>query len=70
MAPLRLKVSGMHCGNCQAKVERALKAIPGTYAVDVDLQNGNVEVFFEGGTGSERFVDAVRSLGYSAEIAA
>ena len=60
----------MHCGNCQAKVERALKAVPGTYAVDVDLQNGNVEVYFQGAATSEKFVEAVRSVGYTAEIAA
>jgi copper chaperone len=70
MSSLHLKVSGMHCGNCQAKVERALKAVPGTYAVDVDLQSGDVQVEFDGRTASDRFLDAVRSVGYSAEIAA
>ena len=29
MSSLHLKISGMHCHNCQAKVERALKAVPG-----------------------------------------
>jgi copper chaperone CopZ len=69
MSTLHLTVSGMHCGNCKAKVERALKAIPGTYAVEVDLQSGKVDVDFDGKTPSDKFVDAVRTVGYSAEVA-
>ncbi len=70
MTKLRLKVSGMHCGNCQAKVEKALKGVAGTYAVGVDLQAGSAEVDFDGKTPADRFVDAVRVAGYRAEIAA
>jgi len=60
----------MHCGNCKTKVERALKAVPGTYAVDVDLQSGDIAVDFDGKTATDKFVDAIRSVGYSAEVLA
>ena len=70
MAVLKLKVSGMHCGNCQAKVERALKAVSGAYAVQVDLQGGSAEVDFDGKESPDRFVQAVRAVGYDAQVAA
>jgi copper chaperone CopZ len=67
---IHMKITGMHCGNCKAKVERVLKAVPGSYAVAVDLEKGEAEVDFDGKTPPERFVEAVRSLGYTAELAA
>jgi Cu+-exporting ATPase len=70
MASLNLKITGMHCGNCTAKVERALQAVPGTYAVEVDLQRGEAQVDFDGKAAPEKFVEAVRSVGYRAEVAA
>ena len=70
MPSLKLKITGMHCGNCKTKVERALKAVPGSYAVLVDLEKGEAEVDFDQRTAPEKFVEAVRSLGYTAELAA
>ena len=67
---LHLKVTGMHCGSCQAKVERALKAVPGTYGVHVDVQSGEAQVDFDGKTPTEKFVEAVKSVGYDARVAA
>ena len=65
---LHLKVSGMHCGSCKAKVERALKAVPGTFAVEVNVLNGDAEVSFDGQTPAEKLVDAVKALGYDARV--
>jgi copper chaperone CopZ len=70
MATLSLKVSGMHCGNCVAKVERALKAVPGAYGATVDLEGGSAEVTFNGQVPPDRFVEAVTSAGYRARVAA
>ena len=70
MSELKMSIAGMHCGNCKAKVERALKAVPGSYAVAVDLEKGEAEVDFDGKTPPEKFFEAVRSLGYTAELAA
>src|SRR2546429_6658604 len=44
MATLKLRVSGMTCGHCQAKVEQALKRANGVYSAVVDLQAGEAEV--------------------------
>jgi copper chaperone CopZ len=68
MASLNLKVSGMHCGNCVSKVERALKSVPGTYGAAVDLEQGTAEVDFDGTAPAEKFIDAIRSAGYRAEV--
>jgi copper chaperone CopZ len=70
MASLKLKITGMHCANCKAKVERALKGVSGTYGVQVDEKSGSAEVDYDGKTPAEEFVEAVRSVGYSAEVAA
>jgi Cu+-exporting ATPase len=70
MALLNLKVAGMHCGNCASKVERALKSVPGTYGAAVDLEHGKAEVDFDGAVAPETFIDAIRSAGYRAEVAA
>jgi len=67
MASVRLSVSGMHCGHCQDRVERALRAVPGVYAAAVDLPGGAAEVDFdERSTGPEQLIDAVRAAGYTA----
>lgn len=41
---LHLKVSGMTCGHCVSAVSRAVRAIPGTENVAVDLDRGEVTV--------------------------
>ena len=35
---MTLKIEGMMCKHCQARVEKALKAVPGVEAVTVDLE--------------------------------
>jgi copper chaperone CopZ len=70
MASLKLRISGMHCGNCKTKVERALKNVPGSYAVMVDLEGGNAEVDYDGKVPPEKFVEAIQSAGYSAQVSA
>ncbi|MBI4503848.1 MAG: heavy-metal-associated domain-containing protein [Gemmatimonadetes bacterium] len=70
MASLKLKVSGMHCGHCTTTVERALKKVSGVYGVSVDLDAGSAEVDFDGKAPAGEFVEAVRAVGYSAEVAA
>jgi len=70
MASIKLDISGMHCGNCKAKIEQALKKVPGSYAVMVDLEGGNAEVEFSGTVPPETFVEAIQSVGYSARVSA
>ena len=71
MASVRLAVTGMHCGNCVTKLEKALKAVPGTFGAAVDLEQGSAEVDFDGAKASpERYVEAVAAAGYRAQVAA
>ena len=70
MASVRLAITGMHCGNCVTKVEKALKGVPGTFGAAVDLQHGGADVDFDGSKATpERYVEAVQSVGYAARVA-
>lgn len=42
-----IKVSGMSCGHCKARVEGALKELAGVDSAAVDLEQGTVEVEFD-----------------------
>ena len=60
-----IKVTGMMCPHCQAHVQKALEAVPGVTAVDVDLAGGKATVT---GGDANACVDAVKAAGYEAEI--
>ena len=47
MANIKLRVTGMTCGHCQAKVEKALKGVTGVYSAVIDLPDGEAEVDFD-----------------------
>lgn len=59
-----LQVEGMHCGGCVASVERALKAVPGVHAVQVELESGRVTVEAESAVAVSSLADAVRATGF------
>jgi copper chaperone len=70
MASLKLRVSGMTCGHCQAKVEKALKTIDGVYSAIVDLPNGEAEIDFNDDTvTTDQLLGAIEGAGYAAKIA-
>ena len=69
MANIKLHVSGMHCGNCQAKVEQALRKIAGVYTVVVDLPDGGAEIDFDDdAVTTGQLVAAVQAAGYGAKL--
>lgn len=69
MANIKLRVTGMTCGHCQAKVEQALKGVSGVYSAIVDLQDGEAEVDFDDDTvTTTQLVSAVERAGYSAKL--
>ena len=69
MANVKLHVSGMHCGNCQAKVEQALRAIAGVYTAVVDLPDGEAEIDFDDDSvTTAQLVAAVQAAGYGAKL--
>ncbi|HEU5261251.1 MAG TPA: cation transporter [Gemmatimonadales bacterium] len=70
MATLKLRVTGMTCGHCQAKVEKALKQTAGVYSAIVDLADGEAEVDFDDdAVTAAQMVAAVEKAGYGARLA-
>jgi len=69
MANVKLKVTGMTCGHCQAKVEQALKGVGGVYSAIVDLRDGEAEVDFnDDAVTTAQLVAAVERVGYTARL--
>jgi copper chaperone len=70
MANVKLRVSGMTCGHCQAKVEKALKGVTGVYSAVVDLPDGEAEVDFDDDSvTTDQLVAAIGRAGYGARLA-
>lgn len=70
MANVKLRVTGMTCGHCQAKVEKALKSVSGVYTAVIDLPDGEAEVDFDDDSvTTEQLIAAVARAGYGAKIA-
>ena len=70
MATLKLRVSGMTCGHCQAKVEQALKRAASVYSAVVDLQAGEAEVDFDDDAATtDQLIAAIERAGYGARVA-
>ena len=67
MTTVVINIEGMMCGHCTARVEKALKAVPGVETVTVDLKPGRATV-----TGSAEvavLVKTVQEAGYKATVA-
>ena len=70
MANVKLRVSGMTCGHCQAKVEKAVKGVVGVYSAVIDLPDGQAEVDFDDDSvTTQQLVAAVAKAGYGAKVA-
>lgn len=70
MANVKLWVTGMTCGHCQAKVEKALKGVSGVYSAVIDLQDGEAEVDFDDDAITPaQLIGAVEQAGYGAKLA-
>jgi copper chaperone len=70
MANVKLRVTGMTCGHCQAKVEKALNGVTGVYTAIVDLPDGEAEVDFDDDSvTTDQLVAAVVKAGYGAKVA-
>src|SRR2546430_16701280 len=69
MATLKLRVSGMTCEHCQAKVAKALQKTAGVYSAIVDLRAGEAEIDFnDDAVTTEQLVTAVELAGYGANL--
>jgi copper chaperone len=70
MANVKLRITGMTCGHCQAKVEKALKSVSGVYSAIVDLPDGEAEVDFDDdAVTTDTLISAVSRAGYGAKLA-
>lgn len=61
---VEMKVEGMSCGHCSARVEEALNALAGVTA-EVDLKKKTAYVTLEGEASDDMLKKAVEDAGYS-----
>jgi Cu+-exporting ATPase len=67
---VNLRIEGMTCGGCVARVEKALQAVPGVAAARVNLTTSSATVdLADPKTRRGDLVSAVRSIGYDAHPA-
>lgn len=67
MEELRVPVKGMACGSCAAKVEGALKTMPGVSSVKVDLKAAEVRMSIDPSvTDAEKVRQRIKQTGYQA----
>ncbi len=64
--PVQFDISGMTCAGCAAKVERAIRAVPGVVDASVNLPLERADVRFAAGADPDLVVRAVADAGYSA----
>jgi Cu+-exporting ATPase len=62
-------VTGMTCAACQARVQRALAAVPGVTDASVNLVTRSAAVHYDPSSVTpQRLIEAVRATGYDAEL--
>jgi copper ion binding protein len=60
-----IKVTGMSCSGCSARVEKALKNVAGVASADVDLKAGQASVEYDPARTNEKdLAKAVKDAGY------
>jgi Cu+-exporting ATPase len=66
---IKLPIEGMTCASCVARVEKALKRVPGVASAEVNLATETATVGLAEGAAPESLVEAVREAGYEARFA-
>jgi Cu+-exporting ATPase len=66
---IKLPIEGMTCASCVARVEKALKRVPGVASAEVNLATETATVGLAEGAAPESLVEAVREAGYEARLA-
>ena len=66
---IKLPIEGMTCASCVARVEKALKRVPGVASAEVNLATETATVSLAAGAAPESLVAAVRGAGYEARLA-
>jgi P-type Cu+ transporter len=65
---IKLPIEGMTCASCVARVEKALKRVPGVASADVNLATETATISLAEGAAPESLVDAVRGAGYESRL--
>lgn len=60
-----IKVDGMHCMHCAARVKKASEAIENVSNADVDLEAGKAAITHENAD-IDAVINAINALGFSA----
>lgn len=68
MTSKTLKIDGMKCEKCSAKVNDALAAVPGVTGVTVYLDKGKAKVEMDGDIDDETLCMAVVDAGFKAKV--
>ncbi len=64
-------VKGMTCGGCEVGVRRVVKKLEGVEDVEASHKEGTAVVTYQPGTVTpEQIIEAIETLGYSAELPA
>jgi len=67
MQTIRLEIEGMTCATCVARLEKALRAVPGVSNVGVNLASESAQVELVSGVATARdLIQAVTAAGYGA----
>lgn len=60
-----LKIEGMHCEHCVARIEKALSAIDGVKKVKVNLKKAVAKVECDGDVANDTLKAAIDNLGFN-----
>jgi P-type Cu+ transporter len=67
---IQLRITGMHCSSCAARVSGRIKSLPGVSDVNVNYATAKASVLMDTGvTDINRVIGAVKEAGYSAAVA-
>ena len=59
-----MKIEGMMCGHCEARVKKTLESIPGVISAEVSHEKGIADVKTDGTVKTETLKSAVEEQGY------
>lgn len=66
---LDLRIGGMHCAACSARIEKIVRTLPGILTADVNLATETATIIFDRGGASQRQIrDMVHGLGFTTTI--
>ncbi|WP_104501018.1 heavy metal translocating P-type ATPase [Acinetobacter indicus] len=67
-APIELSIDGMTCASCVARVEKALKKVPGVQQANVNLATEQAWVEADTTVSADKLIQAISKAGYDAQL--